>query len=128
MKYFNDPKYFGTEIVFRSFSKPHFLFADTLPDTKLSYRYSKPLSPGLHLAPYCEEFRVGHSRMCHSSCRVDCVIVSFDKFWQDIYIALCIRGCKVFEMSITDRTVSTFHDSTYLVGISANFKLNALFT
>jgi hypothetical protein len=73
MNYFNDPKYFGTEIVFRGFGKLHFLFADThvLPDTKLWCRDSNPLSPGFHPAPYCEDFSVGYTRRRHTSCRVD---------------------------------------------------------
>jgi hypothetical protein len=62
MNYFNDPKYFGTDIVFRCFSKPHFLFADThvLSDTKIGCRDSNPQFPGFHPAPYCEEVIVGH--------------------------------------------------------------------
>jgi len=48
MNYFDDPKYFGTEIVFGGLGKFHFLFADThvLPDTKLGCRDSNPQSPG----------------------------------------------------------------------------------
>jgi hypothetical protein len=50
----NDPKYFGTEIVFRGLGKLHFVSADThvLPDTKLGCRDSNTLSPGFHPAPY----------------------------------------------------------------------------
>jgi len=40
MNYINDPKYFGTEIVFRGFGKHHFLFGEThvLPATILGCR------------------------------------------------------------------------------------------
>ena len=99
MSYSNDPKYFGTDIVFRGFCKLSFLFADThlLPDRKLGCRDSKPLSPYLHPAPYCEDFSVGHSRRRHSSCRVDRVIVSFDKFRQNVYLPVGIGERKKFE-------------------------------
>ena len=62
MIYFNDPKYFGTEIVLGGLDKFHFLFADThvLPNTKLSCRNSNPLPPNLHPTPYCEDVSVGH--------------------------------------------------------------------
>ena len=89
MNYFNDPKYFGTEIVFGGFGKLHFLFADTQvqPDTKLGCRDSNPQSPGFHPAPYCEDVSVGKSLRRHTSCRVDCVI-SLDKFRQNVYIPI----------------------------------------
>ena len=57
MDYFKDPKYFGTEIVFFSLCKLHFLFADShvLPDTKLGLRDSNTLPLGLHPTPYSED-------------------------------------------------------------------------
>ena len=90
MYYFNDRKYFGTKIVFSGFCKLHFLFSDThmLPDTKLGCRDSNPQSPDFHPAPYCEDVSVGHSRRCPTSCPVDCVIVSPDKFRHNVYIPL----------------------------------------
>jgi len=50
MNYFNDPKYFGTEIAFCSLSKLHFLIADShvLPDTKHGRRDANTLPLGLH--------------------------------------------------------------------------------
>ena len=130
MNYFNDPKYFGTEIVFRSFCKPHFLFADShvVPDTKLGRLDSNTLSLGIHPTPYCEDVRIGHSRRRHTCSRVNCVIVGLDKFRQNGNIAVGISGCKIFEKSISDRPVSTFHDRTFHIRISANLKLNALIT
>jgi len=130
MNYFNDPKYFGTEIVFRCFCKPHFPFADNhvLPDTKIGCRDSNPLSLGLHPAPYCEDVIDGQSRRRHTSCRVDCAIVSLVNIRQDIYIAVCINVRKISERSISDRPVSTFYDRTFHIGISKNLKLNALIT
>jgi len=65
--------------------------------------------------------------MCHS-CRVDCVIVSLDKFRQDIYIAVGILERKISEKSTSDRPVSTFYELTFHDGISENLKLNALIT
>jgi hypothetical protein len=90
MNYFNDRKYFGTEIVVGGLGKFHFFFADThvLPDTKLGFRDSNPQSPGFHPAPYCEDVSVGHSRRRHTSCPVDCVIISLDKFLQNVYIPI----------------------------------------
>jgi hypothetical protein len=90
MNYFNDPKYFRTEIVFGGNCKFHFVFANThvLPNTKLGSRDSNPQSPGFHPAPYCEDVSVGHSRRQHTSYRVDCVIVSLDKFRQKVYIPI----------------------------------------
>jgi len=130
MNCFNDPKYFGTEIVFRSFCKLHFLFADThvLPDRKRVCRDSNPLSPGFNPAPYCKDVSVGHSRRRHTSCIVDCVIVSFDKFRQNVYTPVGIGERKISEKSISDRPLSTLYDHTFHVGISANLKLNALIT
>jgi hypothetical protein len=99
MNYFKNPKYLGTEIVFRVLDKFHFLFSDThvLRDTNLGCLDSNLLSPGFHPAPYCEDFSVGHSLRRHTICRVDCVIVSLDKFRQNVYIPLGIRECKIFE-------------------------------
>ena len=116
--------------MFRDFSKNNFLFADShvLPHTKLGFRDSNSLSPGLNPAPYCEDFSVGHSRRRHTSCRVDCVILSLDKFRLNVYIPVGNGERKISEKSITDRPVSTFYDLTFHVGISANLKLNALIT
>jgi hypothetical protein len=120
MNYFNDPKYFGIEIVFGGLGKFHFLFADThvLSDTKPGCRDSNTQSPGFHPAPYCEDVDVGHSRQRHTSCRMDCVIISLDKFQQNVYKTMWIRECKIFESSITDCPVKTFYARTFYVGIS----------
>jgi hypothetical protein len=130
MNYFNNPKYFGTEIVFRGFCKPHFLFADTkvLPDTKLGCCDSNPLYPCFHPAKYCEDVNVGHSRLRHTSFRVDCVIVSLDKFRQNVYIPVRIGERKISQTSISDRPVSTIYDRAFHVGISGNFKIYAHIT
>jgi len=90
MNYFNDQKYFGTEIVFGGLSKFHFLFADThvLPDTKIGCCDSNLQSPGFHRALYCEDVSDGHSRRHHTSCRVGCAIISLDKFRQNVYIPI----------------------------------------
>ena len=92
MNYFNDPKYFGTEIMFRGFGKLHFLFADThvLPDTNLSRRDSKTLPLGLLPTPYGEDVSIGHSRRRHACGRVKRVIVGLDKFRQNVYISVGI--------------------------------------
>ena len=97
MNYFNDPKYFGTEIVFGGIGKFRFLFADThvLPNRKLGCRDSNPLSPGLIFAPYCVVVSIGHSRRRHTSFRVDFVIISPDKFRQNIYIPVGIGDRKI---------------------------------
>ena len=128
MNYFNDHKYFVTEIVFRSFSQTHFLFADThvLPDTKLGCRESNPLYLNLRPTRYFKDVSVGHSRSYHTSCGVNCVNVRLDKFRQNIYIAVGILVRKISLKSIFERTVSTFYDRTFHIGISANLKLNAL--
>ena len=130
MNYFNNHKYFGTEIVFCTLWKLHFLFADShvLPDTKLGRRDSNTLTLGLHPTPYCEDVSIGHSRRLHACSRVNCVIVSLDKFRQNVYIAVRIRGRKKFEKSISDRPVNTFHDRTLHIKISAYMKLNAVIT
>jgi hypothetical protein len=130
MNYFNDPKYFGTEIVFRSFCKPHFLFADShvVPDTKLGRRDSTTLPLGLHPAPYCEDVSVGHSRRRHACSCLNCDIVSTDKFLQNVNIAVRILERKISEKSISDSPVSTFHDRTFNIGIFAKLILNALLT
>ena len=114
----------------RGFGKLHFLFGEThvLPATNLGCRDSNPLSSGFHPAPYCEDVTVGHSRRRHSNCRVDCVIVSLDKFRQNVYITVGIAGSKIFERSISQCPVSTFYDRTFDVGIFANLKLTGLVT
>jgi len=90
MNYFNDPKYFGTEVVLCSLCKLHFLFVDSLvlPDTKLGCRDTKTLPLGLHPTPYGEEFNIDHSRRRHACGPVNLVIVSLDKFRQNVYIYL----------------------------------------
>ena len=92
MSYFNDPNYFGTEILFCSLCKLNFLFADShmLPDTKLGRRDTKTLPLRLHPTSYYEDVNIGHARRCHICGRVNCVIVSLDKFRQNVYIAVRI--------------------------------------
>jgi hypothetical protein len=130
MNYFNDSKNFGTEIVFRSLCKLHFVFADShvQPDTKLWRRDKNTLSQGLHPTPYCEDVRIGHSRMWITCGRVNCVIVSLDKFRQNvnIYVSILVREKSV--QSISDRIVSMFHDRIFHIGFFTNLKLNALIT
>ena len=130
MNYFKDPKYFGTEIVFRGFRKNQFLFADShvLPGSKLGCRDSNRLSPGFHPTAYFKDFSVGKSRRRHRSCRVDFVILILDKFRQNLYIPVVVGERKISEKPISDRLVSTFYDRTFHVGFYANMQLNALIT
>ena len=92
MIYCNVPKYFGTEIVSCSLCKLHFLFADShvLPDTKHRHSDSNTLTLGLHPTPNCEDVSNGHSRRRHACIRVDRVIVSFNKFRENVYTAVRI--------------------------------------
>ena len=84
-----------------------------LPYTKLGRRDSNTLALGLHPTPYCEDVTIGHSRRRHTCSRVNCVLVSLDKFQQKVYIAVGILVRKKIEKSITDRPVSTFYDRTF---------------
>ena len=102
MNYFNDPHYFDTEFVFRSLCKLHFLLADShmLPDKNLDRRDSKTLPLDLHTAPYSEDVSIGHSRRCYTCGRVDCVIVSLDKFRHIVYIAVRILERKLCDVDL----------------------------
>ena len=90
MNYFNDAKYFGTEIVFCSLCKLHFLFADShvLPDKKLGLRDSNTLPLGLHPPTYGEHVGIGHSRRCNAFGRMNRVIISLHKFRQNFNISV----------------------------------------
>jgi len=118
MNYFNNHKYFGTEIVFCTLWKLHFLFADShvLPDTKLGRRDSNTLTLGLHPTPYCEDVSIGHSRRLHACSRVNCVIVSLDKFRQNVNISVRVPERKISVKSISGRPVGVFNDCTFLIG------------
>jgi hypothetical protein len=128
MNYINDPKYFGTAIVFCSLCKILFIFADShvLPDTKLGRRDSNTQPLGLQQTPFFEAVCMGHTRRHHVCSRVSRVIVSLDQFRQNIYIFLRISERKIYSQSIYDRPVGTFHDRTFQIAISANLKQNAL--
>ena len=110
INYFNNSTYFGTEIMFCSLCKLQFLFADShvLPDTKLGLRDSNTLTLGLHPTPYFEEVSVGQSQRFHTCGRVNCVIVSLDKFRQNFDIAVRIFEREKSVQFICDRPVSTF--------------------
>ena len=128
MNYFNIPKYFGAEIVFCGLL--HFLFADyhVLPDTKLGRRDSNTLSLGLHPTPYSEDVSIVHSRRRRACSLVNRVIVSLDKFRQNVYISVRISDRGKFEKSLSDRPLGTFHDGTFHIGIFENLELNVLIT
>jgi len=99
-----------------------------LPDTKLGRCDSHTLPLGLHPTPYCEDVSIGHSRRCHACSRVNRVIVSLDKFRQNVNISVRVPERKISVQTISDRPLGTFHDRTFHIGIYANLKLNALIT
>ena len=97
MNYFNDPKYFRTEIVLCRLCKLLFYLPDShvLPDTKRGLRDSNTLPFGLHPTPYGEDVIIRHWRRCHASDRVYRVIVNIDKLRQNVYISVCVFECEI---------------------------------
>ena len=120
--YFNDPKYFGTEIWRLSLGKLHLFFADAhvLPDVNLCLIDSNALSLELHPKPCGEDVRIGHSRRRHVYGRVNRVIIALDKFRKNVYITMVILKYKVLVESFADRSMSMFHDVIFHFGIFAH--------
>ena len=125
---FKDPKYFGTEIVLRSFNKVNLLIADAhvLAYAKRDCRdfISTPLC--LYPASYVQYVHIRHCRRRHASVRVKRVIVGLDKFRKTIYISVVIFISNIVIQSTVDRPMSMFKARTLHVGIFAHLKMNAL--
>jgi len=102
----------------------HFLFVDShvLPDTKHDRSDTNTLPVDLHPTIFCVDESIGHSRRRYACGRMNRVIVSLDKFRQNVYISVGIFICKILVQSISDYPMSMFHDRTFDFGMFAIWK------
>ena len=126
--YCRDSNYLGAEIVHGGLCQTHLLFADAhvLSDAKLCCSNWNALSLDVHPKPYDENVSIGYSRRHYVYGRVSLVIVRLDKFSWKVSKSLVVLTSKIFVKHNADRPMTTFHERTFLVGILAHIKLDAL--
>jgi hypothetical protein len=126
--HFCDAEYFGAEILFRAFRKLHLLFADThvlTPSNSRSYS-TDATSPIIHPLPYREDIGVRYFGGCRAHGWVYRVVVSSDKFWENVDIPVRVFIGEVFIEPVPNCPLSSLHDRAFNVGIFTYLKLNAL--
>jgi len=97
--------------------KLRFFFGDAhvLPYTESCSNDADP-TPPLHSLPYSEDVRIGNFRRYHIRGRVNCIVVSFDKFRNKVYISVRIFIGKIFIQPIADSPMSSLMTEHFTSG------------